>query len=74
MITQTLDLKGLKCPMPMLMTKKALAKLNSGDVVLVFATDAGAPDDFAAFCKHTGHILLEQNQEDGVFQLKIQHK
>lgn len=70
----TLDLKGLKCPMPMLRTKKALATLASGTVVTVLATDVGAPDDFAAFCKHTGHQLLDSSEADGVFTIVIQRK
>lgn len=69
-----LDLKGLKCPMPILHTKKALAKLASGTIITVLATDSGAPDDFVAFCKHTGHELLENTAQDGVFTLKIRRK
>ncbi len=69
-----LDLKGLKCPMPILRTKKALANMESGHILTVWATDAGAPDDFAAFCKHTGHELLESRAEDGVFTLVIKRK
>ncbi|WP_304335168.1 sulfurtransferase TusA family protein [Conchiformibius steedae] len=71
----TLDLKGLKCPLPILRTKKALAQAQSGDVFTVLATDAGAPDDFAAFCRHTGHTLLQsESGEDGVFTLVIRCK
>ncbi|WP_277073801.1 sulfurtransferase TusA family protein [Simonsiella muelleri] len=70
----TLDLQGLKCPLPILRTKKALANMASGDIITVLATDMGAPDDFAAFCKHTGHELLESNAENDVFTLIIKHK
>ena len=70
----TLDLQGLKCPLPILRTKKALANMASGDIITVLATDAGAPEDFAAFCKHTGHELLENNTEDDIFTLIIKHK
>lgn len=69
-----LDLKGLKCPMPILRTKKMLAGLPSGTVLTVWATDAGAPDDFAAFCQHTGHQLLQSTAENGIFTLIIQRK
>lgn len=70
-----LDLKGLKCPLPILRTKKALAGLVSGDILTVWVNDASAPDDFAAFCRHTGHILLSLEQhDDGVFTLTIKHK
>ncbi|WP_038311045.1 sulfurtransferase TusA family protein [Kingella kingae] len=69
-----LDLSGLKCPLPILRTKKALATLPSGTILTVLATDAGAPDDFAAFCKHTGHELLQNSEENGVFTLVVKRK
>ena len=74
MNTQTLDLTGLKCPLPILKTKKALAQMQAGEVITVLATDAGAPDDFAAFCRQTGHVLLESTQEGEIFTLVVQHK
>ena len=70
-----LDVKGLKCPMPMLRAKKALANLESGDQLTVYATDAGVETDFAAFCRHTGHQLLSfEVLADGSFVLVLRHK
>ncbi len=74
MIEQTLDVTGLKCPLPILRAKKALAQLQTDDVLTVLATDAGAPDDFAAFCRQTGHQLLQSSAQDGVFTLVVKHK
>lgn len=74
MNTQTLDLTSLKCPLPILKTKKALAQMQAGEVITVLATDAGAPDDFAAFCRQTGHVLLESTQAGEIFTLVVQHK
>lgn len=74
MNTQTLDLTGLKCPLPILKTKKALAQMQAGEVITVLATDAGAPDDFAAFCRQTGHILQHSGEDNGVFTLVLIHK
>ena len=74
MNTQTLDLTGLKCPLPILKTKKALAQMQAGEIITVLATDAGAPDDFAAFCRQTGHVLLESTQTGEIFTLVVQHK
>ena len=71
---QVLDVAGLKCPLPILRAKKALAALQAGDVLTVLATDAGAPDDFAAFCRQTGHLLLASEAEGGVFRLVLRHK
>ncbi len=69
-----LDLRGLKCPLPILRTKKALAGMAAGAEITVLATDAGAPDDFAAFCRQTGHVLLASTAENGVFTLVLRHK
>ena len=74
MNTQTLDLTGLKRPLPILKTKKALAQMQAGEVITVLATDAGAPDDFAAFCRQTGHVLLESSQAGEIITLVVQHK
>lgn len=60
------DASGLTCPMPILRTKKALAKLQSGQVVKVITTDAHAKDDFHAFAEQTGNTLLAQHSENGV--------
>ena len=54
--------------------QKALAAMSAGEVVTVLATDPGAPDDFAAFCRQTGHALLSSTAEDGVFTLVVRHK
>ena len=70
----TLDLTGLKCPLPILRAKKALATLDSGAIITILATDAGAPADFAAFCQHTGHEWLESREENGVCALVLKRK
>mgnify|MGYP000547070158 CR=1 FL=1 len=44
------------------------------EIITVLATDAGAPDDFAAFCRQTGHVLLESTQAGEIFTLVVQHK
>ena len=74
MTEQHIDLTGLKCPMPILRTKKALATLPSGSILTVLATDKNAPEDFIAFCQHTGHELLQNREENGVFTLIIKRK
>ena len=73
-IDQTLDVTGLKCPLPILKAKKALAQMEVDEVLTVLATDVGAPDDFAAFCRQTGHVLLESTEKEGVFTLIVKHK
>ncbi len=60
------DAIGMNCPLPILRTKKALATMQSGQVLKVKATDAGAAHDFPAFAKQTGNELLSSTTEDGV--------
>lgn len=55
-----IDASGLKCPLPILRAKKALAQLQSGQVLKVITTDPNAVRDFQAFCKQTGNGLLAQ--------------
>lgn len=57
------DASGLKCPLPILRAKKALAQLESGQVLQVITTDQHAIQDFQAFCRQTGNKLLAQDQQ-----------
>ncbi|MCG8544263.1 MAG: sulfurtransferase TusA family protein [Alphaproteobacteria bacterium] len=70
-VAQTLDTKGLNCPIPILKAKRAIKDMNSGDVLEVLATDPGAVKDFEAFSRATGNELMEWNEEDGVFRFLL---
>lgn len=59
------DATGLKCPLPILRAKKALAQLQSGQVLKVITTDPHAVRDFQAFSKQTGNGLLAQVEGEG---------
>lgn len=71
-IKQTLDAKGLACPMPIVKTKKAIDTLNPGDVLEVLVTDKGALNDFTAWAGAGGHTIVEQKEEAGVLYFYIQ--
>ncbi len=60
------DAIGINCPLPILRTKKALAGMQSGQILRVRATDAGAAHDFPAFAKQTGNELIFSGSEDDV--------
>ncbi|MGB3290372.1 MAG: sulfurtransferase TusA family protein [Burkholderiaceae bacterium] len=62
------DASGLKCPLPILRAKKALAQLESGQVLKVVTTDTHAVQDFQAFAKQTGNTL-EAQMESGAATL-----
>ena len=59
-IDKEIDTRGLNCPLPILKAKKALADMQSGQLLKVVATDPGSVRDFQAFAKQTGNELVEQ--------------
>ncbi|AJP48675.1 hypothetical protein PG1C_09970 [Rugosibacter aromaticivorans] len=69
-----LDARGLKCPLPILRTKKALVELTPGQVLRILATDPGSVQDFAAFSRQTGNTLLGSQNLDGEFEFFMQRK
>ena len=69
-----IDLSGLNCPLPILRTKKALAELQSGQVLKVVATDPATPKDFDAFARQTGNTLLQSAEEAGKFLFWLRRK
>ena len=71
MADQTLDAKGLNCPLPILRAKKALKGMASGQVLQVQATDPGSVSDFEAFCGQTGNELLVSSSAGDVYTFEI---
>lgn len=69
-----LDARGLSCPLPILRAKKSLSQMNSGQVLRIAATDKGAPNDFAEFCRKTGNELLSSTEQDGEFVFLIRRR
>jgi tRNA 2-thiouridine synthesizing protein A len=60
------DLKGLKCPLPVLKTRRRLADMKPGDELLIETSDPLAGIDIPHFCNEDGHTLLTQEKlEDG---------
>lgn len=71
-VSQTLDASGLSCPMPVVKSKKAMDHLTSGEVLAVEATDPGAKNDLSAWAETSGHEVLEQTENEGLFKFLIQ--
>lgn len=63
MADMTLNAIGKKCPMPVLMTRKELKKLNSGQVLELIVDDKGALKDVPALLHKTGDELMETREE-----------
>ena len=72
MTTTTLDLTGLKCPLPALKTRKALKPLKTGDRLEVYCTDPLAVIDIPNLLRETGDKfeITERNAQRIVFLIE----
>ena len=66
-----LDVKGLRCPLPVLRANRILRGMSPGERLQVLATDQAAAADFRAYCRETGHALLSTSEEGGVLSFTI---
>jgi tRNA 2-thiouridine synthesizing protein A len=71
MAEKTLDLRGLKCPLPVLYTRKALASLAPGDVLPVECTDPLAGIDIPNLVRETGDALEDARREEKLLAFRI---
>jgi tRNA 2-thiouridine synthesizing protein A len=71
-VAKKFDYTGLKCPLPVLKTKKALKDFNSGETIEVITDDVGAKKDIPALLRKTGDELVEVREEEGkiIFTIK----
>ena len=60
----SLDLKGLKCPLPVLKARRAVKDMAAGSLLEVLADDPAAVLDFAHFCEVGGHALEESSSRE----------
>jgi len=68
---QELDARGLSCPLPILRAKKALNRLEPGQILKIVATDPGSVKDFEAFANQTGNELLDSSSQDQEFHFRL---
>jgi tRNA 2-thiouridine synthesizing protein A len=68
---KTVDARGQKCPMPVLMTAKAAKEMVPGQILLIEATDGGARSDIPAWATQTGNELLESSEDGDVLRFYI---
>ncbi|HEY6026989.1 MAG TPA: sulfurtransferase TusA family protein [Pseudolabrys sp.] len=71
MAEKTVSLKGLKCPLPALRTKKLLAGMASGDRLTIECTDPLAAIDIPNLLRQTGDALEDKSQADDVLTFTI---
>ena len=74
MVDKTINLRGLKCPLPALRTKKALAGLQSGDRLTIECTDRLTTIDIPNLLRETGDTLEADSAANGVLVFHIRKR
>ena len=71
MTEKTLNLRGLKCPLPALRTKKALSGMAKGDVLVIECTDPLAAVDIPTLLNQTGDTLEDSKRRKKLLTFRI---
>jgi len=71
MAETVLDLRGLKCPLPALRTRKQLLRLEAGEELVVECTDPLSAIDIPNLLRETGDVLEEQVERVGLLVFRI---
>lgn len=58
-ISQTLDTLGLRCPEPVMLTRKTIRQMQDGEVLLIIADDPATTRDIPSFCAFMDHQLIQ---------------
>jgi len=69
---QTIDARGKRCPMPVLMAKRAINEGAASDNLEIWVTDTSAPQDFETFARLEGYtVSWEQRGEMVAITLRL---
>lgn len=63
------DARGTACPGPLLAAKKAIAELESGEIMEILSADEGTKNDIPRWCEKVGHEYLGCFDEDSYSRL-----
>jgi tRNA 2-thiouridine synthesizing protein A len=74
MADKTMNLRGLKCPLPALRARKALGGMTSGDLLVIECTDPLAAIDIPNLLNQTGDTLEETLRADKVITFRIRKR
>ena len=73
-IENTLDASGLECPLPLLKAKLELSKMSKGQIIKVISTDPTSEEDFKAFERMSGNVILAIEKKEEKYFYLIQKK
>ncbi len=67
----TMDLKGVKCPLPVIKVSQQIKKMQVGQVLVAETTDPGAHADFPAWAKTSGNQIVTTEREGDISKFFI---
>lgn len=68
----TLDVRGECCPYPLILSKKRVEHMKSGEILEITADDPVAPQNIDSWAKKSGNKLLAVKQEGNIFHIYVQ--
>jgi tRNA 2-thiouridine synthesizing protein A len=71
---KTVDMRGLKCPLPALKTRKLLSGMPVGDLLIIECTDPLAAIDIPNLLRETGDALEGSTREAAVMTFRIRKR
>lgn len=74
MAHRTLDARTLDCPLPVVEARRALQRMQPGQTLEVLTAVPGSELDFEAFCRMSGHEMLECGEQDGVYRFVLRRR
>jgi tRNA 2-thiouridine synthesizing protein A len=66
-----IDCTGLFCPMPIVKTREAMARMTAGQVLAMLSDDPASDPDMRSWAQNTGHELLEVTRTGAVYRFVI---
>jgi tRNA 2-thiouridine synthesizing protein A len=69
---KTLDAKGLRCPEPVMMIRKSIRSMKTGEILKIIADDPSTKRDVPSFCEFMDHRLLKVETDTSPFYYWIQ--
>ncbi len=68
---ETLDARGLLCPLPVIRTQDRMRGLMAGGLLEVLATDPGVLEDIPAWCRVHGHEVVSSEEDDDLVRVVV---
>jgi tRNA 2-thiouridine synthesizing protein A len=70
-VTKVVDAKGLSCPMPVLLARRAADEVEAGNVIRIEATDAGSKSDIPSWTRDMGYEMIHSETEGPIYTFTI---